>query len=75
MSRPQVQFYGYEILNALEFLHSQNIVYRDLKPENVMLTDQGQVKMVDFGFAKIIKEFTYTNCGTLAYIAPEVLTG
>ena len=50
------------------------IVYRDLKPENVMLKSNGYLKLIDLGFAKIIgSEKTYTYCGTADYLAPEVI--
>lgn len=56
-----------------------NIIYRDLKPENILIDSEGHVKLIDFGFAKqvkdIIKDKALTNCGTPGYAAPEVLTG
>ena len=47
-----MQFYASEVLIALEHLHQNLIVYRDLKPEHVMIDEQGHCKLVDFGFAK-----------------------
>eukprot|EP00879_Flechtneria_rotunda_P001387 GHRR01001538.1.p1 GENE.GHRR01001538.1~~GHRR01001538.1.p1 ORF type:complete len:1213 (+),score=453.23 GHRR01001538.1:393-3641(+) len=67
-------FYAANVLLALETLHMQGIVYRDLKPENLLLDTQGYIKMADFGFAKKIgSERTFTICGTPDYQAPEVI--
>lgn len=54
-------------------MHSLNIVYRDLKPENLLIGADGHLKITDFGFAKVVTERTYTLCGTPEYIAPEVI--
>lgn len=66
-------FYAAQIVCIFEYCHSKNIVYRDLKPENVLINADGYVKLTDFGFAKVIEHRTYTLCGTPEYIAPEVL--
>jgi serine/threonine protein kinase len=53
------------------------IIYRDLKPENILIDKDGHIKLIDFGFAKILndikKDRAYTNCGTPGYCAPEVM--
>ena len=61
------------IASVFEYLHSKEIVYRDLKPENIMIADDGYLKLIDYGFAKIVTQRTYTICGTPEYIAPEIL--
>ena len=70
----QARFYMAEIALALGFLHSLEIMYRDMKPENVMIALDGHVKLIDFGLSKDrfygVNKGTY--CGTKEYMAPEV---
>ncbi len=77
--RQWVLFYCAELLVGLRTLHSLQIIYRDLKPDNVMLDCEGHIKLIDFGFSKQVTQLTnwrtYTNCGTLGYTAPEVIHG
>ena len=69
------KFYFAEVLLAIEFLHKKmNVIYRDLKPENVLLTERGHVKITDFGLSKKNDGKAYTIVGTVEYLAPEVLT-
>ncbi|XP_026329932.1 cGMP-dependent protein kinase, isozyme 1-like [Hyposmocoma kahamanoa] len=63
------------VVEAFQYLHARNIVYRDLKPENLMLDKNGYIKLVDFGFAKELKDNskTWTFAGTPEYVAPEIV--
>jgi len=70
-----VKFYAAELVLILEYLHSKSIVYRDLKPENVLLDERGHIKLTDFGFSKMVTDRTWTMCGTPDYLAPEIISG
>eukprot|EP00943_MAST-04B_sp_MAST-4B-sp1_P008122 g8122.t1 len=71
----RVRFYSACVLDALDYMHSNDVIYRDLKPENIMIDYNGYAKVIDLGFAKILKsgERTYTFLGTPDYMAPEII--
>ena len=69
------RFFATQMVLMLKYLHNNNILYRDLKPENMLVDKSGYLKFIDFGLSKKVYSKTYTICGTPHYIAPEVLTG
>ena len=72
----KVKFYAAEIILGLNYIHKNNCIYRDLKPENVLIGEDGHIKLTDFGLSKLCEDFsckTKTMCGTPEYLAPEVL--
>lgn len=74
-SEDTARIYVAEIALAFGHLHSLGVIYRDLKPENVLLDDSGHVCLTDFGLAKELQESekTQTFCGTPEYLAPEII--
>lgn len=69
----KAKFYSAAVVFAFEHLHERNVLYRDLKPENLLLDSKGFCKLTDMGLAKVVAAKTYTTCGTPDYFAPEVI--
>jgi len=75
LSEPSARFYAGCVILALEHFQERSIVFRDLKPENLLITETGYLKVADFGFAKKLwRGKTYTMCGTPDYMAPEMIS-
>jgi len=66
--------YFIQVVNAVYYLHNNNIIHRDIKPENILIGDDNKIKLCDFGWAKeLTLENRSTFCGTVEYMAPEIV--
>jgi len=72
-SEKHAKYYAAGVVCAFEHLHDRHIIYRDLKPENLLLNDLGHLKLTDMGLAKFVIGKTFTTCGTPDYFAPELI--
>jgi serine/threonine protein kinase len=75
LSEKVAKFIFRQIIEALQYIHSNNIIHRDIKLDNILIDLNNTIKLCDFGVSKQIKEneVIYDQCGTPAYIAPEIL--
>lgn len=73
-SEKVARYYFHQLISALEYMHKQGLYHRDLKPENLLLDEQFNLKIADFGFATS-EDISVTRKGTYGYMAPEVLEG
>eukprot|EP00759_Apiculatamorpha_spiralis_P006109 PhF_6_TR13603/c0_g1_i2/m.21769 len=75
LAETQIKLYVKDILLGLEYLHSKNVIHRDLKCDNILVEDGGRAKLADFGTARETTSRAHTVAGTPAFMAPEVLKG
>ena len=77
-SEKQAKFYLAEVYSIISYLHSQNIIYRDLKTENIIVDQEGHIKLIDFGVSKVVSQRkmyrTSSFKGTFEYIPPEAIS-
>ena len=75
LNKEQTNFYVASMMIAMQYLHERKIIYRDIKPENIIVEKNGYLKLIDFGTAKEIEDRTKTIIGTPHYMAPEIIMG
>ncbi|CAF1345772.1 unnamed protein product [Rotaria magnacalcarata] len=75
MDENDIRFYVAQLICVLQYLHSKNIVYRDLKLEHAIVNSTGSIRLIDYGLGRLLKtpdDTCHTFCGTYSYMAPEV---
>ena len=77
LSENESSFFYYQLINAVEYLHSKGIAHRDLKPENILLGENHIIKLIDFGLSNYFddKKLLITPCGSPCYASPEMIRG
>ena len=76
-SEEVAKIYACELILAIEYLHKNGVIYRDLKPDNILVAENGHIKLTDYGLSKMncSDEFNSSSfCGTFAYLAPEMIS-
>ena len=77
LSESTTKIYIAEILLAIQYLHKREIIFRDLKPDNIVIDRDGHCKLTDFGLSKegVMDNISANSfCGSLAYLAPEMIS-
>lgn len=76
LSEAEAMHFFRQIIFGIDFLHSRSICHRDIKPENLLLDEHNNIKIADFGFARIASSDPLTTyCGSIYYAAPEIVNG
>ena len=77
LSEKESSFFYYQLINAVEYLHSKGIAHRDLKPENILLGENHLIKLIDFGLSNYFDDnkLLITPCGSPCYASPEMIRG